>query len=690
MFATISSANSSAATILSKEDYCHFIEANKGSANYQKDSDLFKGAIFAFHPIAYRAEQMKYENGFFEEIEIKLEELTDVLPDAIDDITALFQDISYFSQDIVSEVVDLQPRFRRSNTGGGASDPFSRLSDDIGNFFQTFLNDENKVEVMKDYIKENKESLKEMANILQYFLDELRILIYGAIEIANLTIMNLSKAYHILSFIETFYAPNISPGGEGYWHSIGQDLTRGIDTFRTLIVEKLYPNETIYTEIPFYSINHENLLLDNPNYNNQFALSEPIIKSKLKSARKYQNKSETEFFFNDDKYLGKINVVEYFNELWTGAVDGAVDGAVGVGVTGVVAGGIIGSVIGAFIGVDAAGGAAVGGGVTGVVAGGAIGGAIGAFTNPCKNEYNNSNLNEFKPKYCGVTKYNHAIPGDIALTDKLIKNINKFLLTYADLLMEMEELDILLYSNPSLTATAIQDTIKKLSLYSGQYGIHEQKMMVNDIKRAVKASKKVRSLFSILDNSLNKIHNEIISQRSDQFKYKTALKDLIKNSFLAKQSCENFITEFNAKYNKITNNNKYSTDRKKTLVKNLLKSSLYKKIITYSAVAEKSLSKMCLIDAEKFGANLYSRGDAEVETPQRNEIIVLHNNLNRYMNISSDSLNNNCVIFKQSYGFSSMGDVDGLDFNLYSEVNHYPYVAQSLHKKIIDLVNYIQ
>ena len=681
MFATIMPANSLAATFLSKEDYCHFIEKNKGS-EYQKDSDLFKGAIFAFYPIAYRAEQMKYENGFFEEIEIKFEELTDIIPDAIDDILTSLQDIPYFAQDIKNEIVDLKPRFR-SNTGEVyQSDPSSRFIDNISSFVK-MLSEKNKGEMLKEHIKENRESLKEMANILQYFLDEIRIFTYGIIEITDLAIMNLSKAYHISHFIETFYAPNISPAGEGYLPSVVQDFTSGVETFRKLIVEKFYPNKTIYTEIPFYSINHDNLLLSDSDYSNQFALSEPIIKSKLKSAKKYQNKSETEFFFNDSQYSGKINVDEYWKELWTGAAIGGVAGAAIGGGAGAVAGGGAGAVAGG------GGAGAVIGAVIGAVAGGVAGAAIGA-SNPCEKEHNTSNVNEFKPKYCGVAKYNHAIPGDIALTDKLIKNINKFLLTYVDLLMAIEELDILLYSNPSLTATAIQETIKKLSAYSGQFGIHEQKMMVNDIKRAVKASQKVRSLFSILDNTLNKIHNEIISQRSDQFKYKTALKDLIKNSFLAKQSCENFITEFNTKYNQITNNNKYSTDRKETLVKNLLKSSLYKKIITYSALAEKSLSKMCSIDAEKFGANLYNRGDAEVETPQRNEIISLHNNLNRYMNISSDSLNNNCVIFKQSNEFSSIEDVDGLDFNLYPELNHYPYVAQSLYKKIIDLVNDIQ
>ena len=87
-----------------------------------------------------------------------------------------------------------------------------------------------------------------------------------------------------------------------------------------------------------------------------------------------------------------------------------------------------------------------------------------------------------KFKYNGISKYNHAIPGDIVLDNKLIKNINIFLLTYVDLLMEMEELDLLFYSNPKLTSSLLQNQLQELLSSEDYNNFYEKKFLVDSIK----------------------------------------------------------------------------------------------------------------------------------------------------------------------------------------------------------------
>jgi hypothetical protein len=608
------------------------------------DELFFKNFVFAFYPVPYMAEQLKYENGFFEEIEIRTEELYDIIPDTIDDLLSMASEAVFFVEDIQKEVVDLFSPYDRPNTGPRRFGTSSRGIGNLGVFTKDPGEEKkgkiDKEEKIEETLIDLKEKTSEIFNIAQYAVDEFRIIYYGIIEAANLILASLSKIYYFALFIQDFFGLD------------NQDFF-GLDKSRS--IESIENTNTFDTEIPWYRVNDQNLMITgNPTDSERYSLSDKIIKSKLKSAKKYKNESEADFFFTSDyndffKYTRKTDTRKTAN--LSIDEDIIIDNAK----------------------ID-----------------------VTATTTPKTYEVNRGVTSS------GVPKYNNAIPGDIVLTDKLIRSINNFLLTYVDLLMELEELDLLLYGNPKLTATAVQDTVKRLSIASGQFGLHDRKMMVNDIKRSVKSSAKIKSLFSTLDRSLNKIHDEIISQRKDQYNYKTALKDVIKNAFLAKKSCLEFVEEYN-KFNIDSQKYaKYDDNRKRELILNFLKSSSYRKIMSYSKNAEKALSKLCLIDAEKFGANLYNRGDGHVDTPQKYEIIALYNGLKKYMTIKQGSFDNNCVIFKQFdpdsnfkafFTDNSLSSINGpsakKEAEKYPEALYYPVVSWDIFKKVTeDAVTY--
>ncbi|MDA9818404.1 hypothetical protein N9C35_05140 [Flavobacteriaceae bacterium] len=622
-----------AANPLQAEDYCHFIDANKGTANYDNDNTFFQNFVFAFYPIPYKAEQMKYENPFLQELGIRAEELGDEFEDAAETLSMMVQDFTLFFSDATKTFTDALNKWNNMFKEASTKLNINSISnqDEFNKNMQAFI-------IVMETISEFIEEFIEDLNFIYY---EARSIVFWVITAFNDLYLVIHKLYVVDEFLKDFSKTshwtskdiNETWGSEGDFAGLMRNLAGKTASASALGISEIlhgssafYKNEDITAEIPIYKINAINLTNAS-----DYSLLKPIIKARLKSFKKYKKKPETDFFFYEQKYAIKLESVNnIFNDFAANN-----DDVTHINIT------------------------------------------AGTTNQPI------SKSDIFK--YNGISKYNDAIPSDINLTLPLIKNINQYLLAYVDIAIALGELDIKLYSNPHLTKSSIKMIIEQLSQDKKFNDLYDQKIMINDIKKAVKASEKIKTLFKILDKSLNKIHNQIISQRKDQLKYRTAMKDVIKNSFLAKENCENLVEEVNnliTTYDNSTNQEAVKAKIQKK-IEGLLKSSNYKKILSSTNQSQKAFSKLCEIDSAKFGSNLYSRSNEAVSTPQKEEIEIIYNKLNRFLNISSDSYDNNCSLFKYTETFTFPSDVTLIDEET-PEVENYPNAMKDLYNAIKD------